>query len=197
MTIVTLASQSGTRAAIMKNAGIPFEIEASNVDEDEAKRGFLARGLAPIDIASGLAELKAVTVSKTRPGLVIGADQTLDVSGVLFDKAESLDEARERLIALRGRVHALHAGLAVAQKGAIVWRRTQSARLTMRRFSDHFLDGYLSRNGDRILSSVGCYQLEGEGVQLFEKIEGDYFTILGLPLFGLLEFLRDAGVVAV
>ena len=194
MTNVTLASRSATRSAILKNAGVAFEVEASDVDEDKAKRGFLERGMAPVDIAAALADLKAVAVSKNRPGLVIGSDQTLDVGGVLFDKAANLREARERLIALRGRSHALHAGLAIAERGAVVWRQTRSAHLTMRRFSDAFLDRYLERNGGGILSSVGCYQLEGEGIQLFEKIDGDFFTILGLPLFGLLEFLRRAGV---
>jgi septum formation protein len=190
-----LASRSRTRSAILANAGVAFEIEVSEFDETQAKRGLLEQGMTPIAIAGALAELKALAVSRARPGLVIGADQTLDLAGVLFDKADDLHEARRRLAGLRGRRHALHAGLAIAEQGAIVWRETQTAWLTMRSFSEDFLEGYLARNGHRILSSVGCYQLEGEGVQLFEKIEGDYFTILGLPLFGLLAFLRRAGAV--
>ena len=134
-----------------------------------------------------------MAASQGRAGLVIGADQTLDLDGRLFDKAETLEEARERLAMLRGRTHQLHSAVAVAQGGKVIWREAPAATLTMRDFSDSFLDTYLTRHGDALLGSVGCYRLEDDGVQLFEAIDGDYFTILGLPLMGLLGVLREHG----
>lgn len=192
---VTLASQSQARAAILTGAGVSFHTISSGVDEDEIKQALLAQGAGPAAIAQALAEAKAVTVSRQTPGLVIGADQTLDLEGVLFDKADSLDEARARLTALRGQSHHLHAALCLAEDGAVVWRHNQSPRLTMRDFSDGFLDDYLASHGAAVLSSVGCYHLEGAGAQLFERIEGDYFAILGLPLLPLLAVLRDLGAI--
>ena len=147
-------------------------------------------------MAEALAEAKALTVSRDRGGLVIGADQTLDLAGRLYDKAADLAEARERLMALRGRTHALHAAVAAAREGDVVWRETVSAKLTMRDFSDRFLEAYLEEEGPQALGSVGCYRLEGPGVQLFSAIEGDYFAILGLPLMGLMDLLRREGVLA-
>ncbi len=135
-------------------------------------------------------------VSAAAAGLVIGADQTLDLDGGLIDKAGSLAEARERLQALRGRPHKLHAGVVVARDGQPIWRELKSATLWMRDFSDGFLDDYLAAEGEAVLGSVGCFRLEGLGVQLFERIEGDYFTILGLPLLGLLDLLRRHGALA-
>ena len=196
MTPVVLASRSASRAAILKGAGVPFETVSSGVDETAAKDRLLAAGADPRAIAEDLAEAKALAVSARRPGaLVIGADQTLDLGGALYDKAETLEEARMRLLELRGRPHALHSAVVVARDGLTVWRLTESPRLTMRAFSDECLDGYLARQGETLLGSVGCYQLEGEGVQLFEAIEGDFFAILGLPLLPLLGFLRRAGAV--
>jgi septum formation protein len=145
-------------------------------------------------VAEALAEEKAVAVSRNRAELVLGADQTLELDGRLYDKAETADEARARLKTLRGRAHQLHSAVVVAEGGAVVWRETVSATLTMRDFSDAFLEDYLAAEGEHALGSVGCYRLEGSGVQLFSDIEGDYFTILGLPLMGLLELLRRRGV---
>ena len=125
---------------------------------------------------------------------MIGADQTLDLDGRLYDKVETLEAARDRLRELRDRPHQLHSAVAIAEGDHIVWRRTESATLAMRGFSDAFLEAYLAAEGDAALGSVGCYRLESRGVQLFERIEGDYFTILGLPLMGLLAFLRERGV---
>ncbi len=125
---------------------------------------------------------------------MIGADQTLDLDGELIDKAASLDEARARLLRLRGRAHKLHAGVVVARAGQPIWREVQTATLWMRPFSDDFLEDYLAREGEALLGSVGCYRLENIGVQLFSRIEGDYFTILGLPMLGLLDLLRRHGV---
>ena len=194
---VTLASQSAPRAAILAGAGVAFETVSPGVDEAAVKAGLQAEGATPRDVADALAELKAVKVSRSRGGLVIGADQTLDLDGTLYDKAANLEEARERLTTLRGRRHRLHAAVVVALDGAPIWRTLESPSLTMRPFSDAFLDGYLARNTAAALSSVGCYWLEGEGAQLFERIDGDYFAILGLPLLGLLDLLRRHGVLGV
>ena len=189
-----LASGSATRRAVLEGAGVAFEAVRPGVDEDAVKDELLAAGAGPKAVAQALAERKALAVSKDRPGLVIGADQTLDLGGRLYDKAADLTAARERLVELRGRAHQLHSAVAVAEDGRMVWAETLSATLTMRDFSDAFLDDYLAREGEAALGSVGCYRLEGPGVQLFEAVDGDYFTILGLPLMGLLELLRARGV---
>jgi septum formation protein len=193
MTPVTLASKSAARQAILRNAGITFEAVVAGVDEDATKASLLAEGASPREVADALAELKAVKVSTKRPGLVIGADQTLDFSGRLIDKVETLDEARALLLELRGKTHKLHAAVVIARDGKPIWRVVETAKLSVRPFSDAWLDGYLERRGEHILHCVGCYELESEGVQLFDAIDGDYFTILGLPLVGLLDFLRLHG----
>lgn len=195
MTQVTLASQSAARAQLLGAAGVPFQTASAGVDEDALKAGLLAEGVGPRDIADALAEAKAVRASARRPGLVIGADQTLDLDGRLFDKARTVAEARERLQLLRGKPHKLHSAVVVAREGEPIWREVSTATLSMRAFSDAFLEDYLRTQGSALLSSVGCYQLEGEGVQLFDGIDGDYFTILGLPMLGLLDFLRLHGVI--
>lgn len=192
-TAVTLASKSSARQAILRNAGVVFEAVAAGVDEDAAKAGLLAEGGSPREIADALAELKAFKVSTKRSGLVIGSDQTLELDGVLFDKAETVEIARDQLIQLRGKMHKLHSAVVVARDGLPIWRIVETARLSVRNFSDAWLDGYLARNTPDVLSSVGCYFLEGEGVQMFDRIDGDYFTILGLPITGLLDFLRLHG----
>lgn len=194
MTIVTLASQSAARAQLLAAAGVPFQTVTAGVDEDALKAGLLAEGVGPRDIADALAEAKAVKVSARRPGLVIGADQTLDLNGVLYDKAKTAAEARERLLAMRGQTHKLHSAVVVAQDGQPIWREVSTASLRMRMFTDAFLEGYMRRQASVVLSSVGGYHLEGEGLQLFDRIDGDYFTILGLPMLGLIELLRQHGV---
>ena len=190
---VVLASKSSARRAVLEGAGVPFEAVGSGVDEDVAKGELLARRATPRQVAEALAEEKALAVSVGRPELVVGADQTLEFQGRLYDKTETLDAARERLKALRGKPHMLHSAVVVAERGAVVWRETQSATLRMRDFSDGFLEDYLAAEGEAALGSVGCYRLEGQGVQLFSRIEGDYFTILGLPLMGLLDLMRARG----
>lgn len=191
---IVLASQSRSRAALLSGAGVAFDAKRSGVDEDAAKARLLAAGEGPREVALRLAEAKALAVSETHPAaVVIGADQTLDLAGVLRDKAQDLAEARRRLLELRGREHLLHSAVAVVEDGAVTCRILESPSLRMRDFSDAFLDAYLARNGQAALGSVGCYQLEGEGVQLFDRIEGDYFAILGLPLLPLLAALRAAG----
>lgn len=193
---VTLASTSSARQAILRNAGVVFTAVGSGVDEESAKAGLLAEGASPREVADALAELKAFKVSTKRPGLVIGSDQTLELDGVLFDKVDTVEAARERLIQLRGKVHKLHSAVVVARDGRPIWRVVETARLSVRPFSDAWLDGYLERNAPDVLSSVGCYFLEGEGVQMFDRIDGDYFSILGLPIVGLFDFLRLHGALA-
>jgi septum formation protein len=195
VTPITLASKSAARAALLTGAGVVFETAGSGVDEDAIKKRLLLENAGPWDIALSLAKAKAEAVSAWRPGLVIGADQTLDLDGVLFDKMDSLDQARRRLQQLRARGHQLHSAVAVARDGVTIWNEVRSASLGMRAFSEAFLEAYLARNGQAALSSVGCYQLEGEGLQLFDRVDGDYFTILGLPMMGLLDLLRREGVV--
>lgn len=193
---VILASKSAARRAVLDGAGVTYEATVAGVDEEAVKAAMLAEGASPRDVADALAELKAVKVSRARPGLVIGADQTLEFEGGLYDKAETVTAARDRLTALRGKPHRLHSAVVVARDGQPIWREMATATLTMRDFSDGFLDDYLAREGEAALGSVGCYRLEGPGAQLFAKIEGDYFAILGLPLLGLLDLLRRHGEIA-
>jgi septum formation protein len=188
---IVLASRSSARRAVLDGAAVPYEATVSGVDEDAVKAEMLGAG--PRAVAEALAERKAMRVSKGRPELVIGADQTLEFRGELYDKVATLAEARRRLQTLRGKAHMLHSAVTVARAGKPVWAETVTATLTLRDFSDAFLDDYLAREGEAALGSVGCYRLEGMGAQLFSRIEGDYFAILGLPLMGLLELLRREG----
>ena len=192
---LVLASGSSARRALLLGAGLRFSVKVSAVDEEALKTQLLVGHAAPIEIAAVLAAAKAVEVSQTESGLVIGADQTLDLDGCLFNKPQSREDLREQLAQLRGQRHSLHSALALAQDGQIVWQEVVSAHLTMRDFSDAFLQAYLADHGQDVLGCVGGYKLESAGVQLFNQIEGDYFTILGLPLTGLLGALRRFGVV--
>jgi septum formation protein len=192
-TAVTLASQSKSRAQILRAAGVAFDTMVSGLDEDAVKASLLMEGTSPRDIADALAEGKALKVSRRTTGLVIGADQTLELDGVLYDKAGDIDEACAKLKSLRGKTHVLHSALVIARDGVAIWRTLSSPKLTMRPFSDAFLEGYLARNGEAVLSSVGCYYVEGEGAQLFSAVDGDYTAILGLPLMALLDYLRLQG----
>jgi septum formation protein len=192
-TPVILASTSAIRRHVLAGARVSFDCVPAGVDEETIKDSLLAEGVGPRDIADALAEAKAVKVSRRHAGLVIGADQTLEFEGRLFDKAQTLEQARERLIEMRGKSHKLHCGMVVARDGQPIWREVITSTLRMRPFTDAYLDAYLERNSPDILASVGCYQLEGEGVQLFDKIEGDYFAILGLSLVPLLDLLRRHG----
>jgi septum formation protein len=194
-----LASGSAIRRSLLRNAGLDFEVEPAQIDERSVtaalEREHPDSGLP--ELASRLAEVKAMDVSRRHPdALVIGADQMLDIDGRLGTKAGSRTEARRALQQMRGRAHQLHSGVALVENGGTLWRSTCSATLTMRNFSDAWLDSYLDRAGDAVLTSVGSYQLEGLGIQLFEQIEGDYFTILGLPLLPVLAKLRELGVIA-
>jgi septum formation protein len=158
---LTLGSTSRARRAVLEGAGVSFEAMDSGLDEEAAKEALKGRGASPREVAEGLAEAKALAASAGRDGLVIGADQTLELEGALYDKAHDLAAARARLTTLRGKPHQLHAAVAVARDGRIVWRELSSATLTMRDFSDAFLDDYLATEGPHALGSVGCYRLEG------------------------------------
>lgn len=192
---VILASTSAIRRTLLIQAGIRFEAVSPGVDEDAAKVALRAAGAGPREQADAIAEMKALKISARRPGLVIGCDQVLGFEGEAWDKSASLEEARERLWQWRGKTHTLECAAVVARDGVPIWRQLKTSRMTMRPFSEAFLDDYLARHGTEALSSVGVYQLEGAGVQLFERIEGDYFAILGLPLMELLAFLRLHGAV--
>jgi septum formation protein len=192
VTRLLLASASPSRRQLLANAGLAFEIEVSGVDEDEAKLSLVAERAPPQAIAEALAEMKALRVSaRHREAMVIGGDSTLACNGRLFDKPPTMAAARQQLLALAGQTHDLFSSVVVARGGVRLWHHTARARLTMKPFDGSFVDAYLARAGDKVLSSVGAYQLEGLGAHLFSKIEGDYFTILGLPLLPLLSFLAE------
>jgi septum formation protein len=193
---VVLASASPVRAALLRAAGIPILVDAAAIDEAEVKASLQAAQAESATVAETLAELKAQRVSRRHAGnLVIGADQVLECDGALFDKPVDLAAARRQLLALRGRRHQLVSAIVLVRDGGRIWHHVDSAELAMRDFSGSFLDRYLQSAGKAALSSVGAYQLEGVGAQLFGAIEGDYFTILGLPLLPLLDILREHGIV--
>ncbi len=193
---VILASASPSRRHLLANAGVSFSVEPAPVDESEVKEALKAEGAPAAAVAETLAELKATHVSRRHPGaLVIGADQMLDCGGVWLDKPQSPAEAAEHLAFLSGKTHRLLASVCVLRAGSRLWHHNESAALTMRDLGEGFIEGYLEKVGDLALQSVGAYQLEGLGAQLFSRIEGDYFTILGLPLLPLLDFLRNHQVV--
>ena len=189
-----LASASPSRRQLLANAGLVFTTEASGIDEDEVKRSLGSRA-SPQELASTLAEMKAVRVSGRHPGtMVVGADSTLACNGRMFDKPPDRAAARKQLQTLRGQTHELFSSVVVARGGGRLWHWGERARLTMRPMDDDFIDRYLTRAGDDVLTSVGAYQLEGLGAHLFSRVDGDYFTILGLPLLPLLSFLAGHGI---
>lgn len=195
--LVVLASASATRRSLLEAAGVKLDVQAARIDEDEIKASMTAEAAPAAAIALALAELKAQQVSRRNPGaLVIGADQVLEHGGTIFSKPADRDAARAQLVALRGGRHRLIDGVCMLRGGQRLWHHIDEARLDMRDFSDAFVDAYLDRIGDEALEGPGAYRLEGLGAQLFARIDGDYFTILGLPLLPLLDYLRVQGVIA-
>jgi septum formation protein len=196
-TDLLLASGSAIRAEMLRRAGLTVEAVPARLDEAAIRAALEAEGAGPRDLADALAEMKARKLAERHADrLVLGCDQVLEEGGEVFGKAESLEAARAQLIRLRGKTHRLLSAAVLYDEGAPAWRHVGVVRLTMRRFSDSFLDDYLARNWPGIGDSVGAYKLEQEGVRLMERIEGDYFTILGLPLIELLGHLGRRGVIA-
>jgi septum formation protein len=192
---LVLASASAGRRQTLQAAGVVFDVVPSTVDE-MAVRATLS-GATPSGIAEALARAKAADVSRRMPhALVMGADQVLALDDSLLSKPRDVAEARKQLVLLRGKTHALHTAVALAERSEAVWSRVETAALTMRCFSDAFLDAYLRAAGERVCASVGAYEIEGRGIQLFERVAGDHFTIVGLPLLPLLRELRGRGAIA-
>lgn len=191
---IILATASQSRRQLLGNAGVAFDAMATDVDEDAIKRQALAEGLDVPETALALAEAKAAIAQAAHPNsLVIGADQMLALGTDRFDKPASTSAARSQLQIFRGKRHTLHSAVVLSGPNSVIWRHVEPAHIQMRDFSDAFLDAYLAEIGVDALRSVGGYFMEGVGVQLFEKVEGDFFTVLGLPLTPLLAALREAG----
>lgn len=193
---IVLASGSAFRQKMLRDAGVVFRVERSEIDERAVEKTLEGSGADPETLAQVLAEAKAVDVSEREQGaLVIGADQTLSLDDEVFHKPADMEGARRHLLKLSGRTHQLNSAVVIASDGEVVWRHVGVARLTMRDLDPAFIGRHLSNVGEKALASVGAYQIEGEGIQLFEKIEGDTFTIVGLPLLPLLAELRRLGAI--
>ena len=191
---LVLASGSRIRADLLRNAGLQFDIQVPRVDEEAVKQSLLAEAARPRDIADALAELKARRISDKVPGaLVIGCDQVLEFENRLLSKPESADAALSQLRDMQGKRHTLLAAAVIVQDGQPIWRHVGQVRLQMRPLSERFLQSYVARNWDSIRHSVGAYKLEEEGVRLFSAVQGDYYTVLGIPLIELLNFLSVRG----
>jgi septum formation protein len=193
---IILASSSQTRQQLLSAAGLTFIHAPARIDEEAIRASLEADGAKPLDVADLLAEMKARKLAEKHfEALVLGCDQVLDFKGKSWGKPVSQDDAIHQLSQLRGQTHQLLSAIVVYHQGEPVWRHVGKARLTMHAFSDEWLAAYVSRNWDSIRHSAGCYLLEGEGVRLFSSVEGDYFTILGLPLLPLLGYLRTRGFI--
>jgi septum formation protein len=193
---LVLASASPFRRALLTNAGLVFEARAARVDERALERPLEQSGAAPAEVALALAEAKAKDVARHfERALVIGSDQTMSLGGRVYHKPRDMAEAAEHLLSLSGKTHSLNSAVVLVRDDEIVWRHVSTAHMTVRPLSRAFIERHLQRVGVNALASVGAYQLEGEGIQLFERIEGDYFTILGLPMLPLLSKLRELGAI--
>lgn len=191
-----LASGSKIRRTLLENAGVPVEVSVPRIDEESIKDALVHENASPRDIADALAEGKARKISLKTPGaMVIGCDQTLSFKGRLVSKAESVEEARAQLKEMGGERHKLLSAVVIYEDGKPVWRHVGEVRLEMKRVSDAYLDAYLDRNWEEVRHCVGSYMLEAEGVRLFSRIDGDYFTVLGLPLLPLLAYLGERGLI--
>jgi septum formation protein len=193
---IVLASASETRAKLLRAAGLVITAVAARVDEESIRLSLLDGGAKPRDIADALAEAKAQKVALRFPdALVIGCDQVLDFAGQAWGKAETADAARAQLQTLRGQTHLLHTAVVLYDDAEPIWRHIAEVRLTMRKFTDAFLDDYLARSWDAARDSVGTYRMEEEGIRLFSRVDGDHFTVLGLPLLPVLSYLGDRGFI--
>jgi septum formation protein len=193
--MLILASQSKSRAQILANAGLSFQIYPSGVNEETIKVSCQEQGMSASQTTYLLALAKAESVARVFPErYVLGADQMLECEGRWFDKARTIAEAREQLQFLRSKTHVLPTSVVIVHRGQIVWQETVISSLTMRSYSDAFIDHYLEALQTDVLRSVGCYQIEGRGAQMFTKVSGDIFSIMGLPLLPLLAFLRQVGL---
>lgn len=192
-TTLILASGSEIRAKLLAQARLRFEQRPVRIDETAFRDAFLGEGGSARDLADALAEMKALRPRDTGPALVLGSDQVLECDGQVYSKPENPEEAMDHLRHLSGKVHHLYSAAVVCQEGAAVWRHVGHVRMTMHGLSDSFIQDYVLRNWDSIRHAVGCYKLEEEGVRLFARIDGDYFSILGLPLIELLTWLRARG----
>lgn len=191
-----LASRSPFRAVLLKNAGLEFSTENADIDERAIEAPLYETGATPEDVAEVLAEAKAISVSENNPGaVVIGCDQTLSLGDEIFHKPADLEAARRQLLKFSGKTHQLNSAIVLVKDGETLWRHVSVARMTMRDLDPGFVGRYLGRVGDSALASVGAYQVEGPGIQLFERIDGDYFTIVGLPLLPLLAELRKRDII--
>lgn len=196
MPSLILASGSEIRAQLLRSAHVAFEVQRPRLDEDALRAAMQAEGITPRDMADHLAESKALKVSsRYREALVLGCDQILDFDGSALAKPDTPAVAREQLRAMSGRQHMLHSAIVLAEAGRPVWRHLSTVRLTMRELSEAYLSQYIDRNWDQIRHCVGGYQLEAEGVRLFSRIDGDYFSVLGLPLLPLLDYLAARGMI--
>jgi septum formation protein len=191
-----LASASQTRLSLLRAAGVDTAAHPVKIDEETIRASLAGEGATPRDMADTLAQMKAAKLAAKHPdALVLGCDQTLDFNGICLGKPDSIEDARHQLTHLRGKKHALHSALVIFDKGEPVWCHIGTARLTMRDFSDDYLDAYLSRNWPEVSHSVGGYMIEAEGIRLFSAVDGDYPTILGLPLLPLLLWLSLRGFI--
>lgn len=194
--LLVLASASPFRRMLLENAGIAFQAKAADIDERAIEGEVERQGSSPEEVALILAEAKARNVGEAFPDdIIIGSDQTMSLGARVYHKPRDMNEARDHLLSLSGRVHQLNSGIVLTRGNDILWKHVSSARMSVRALRPEFIDAHLARVGKKALSSVGAYQLEGEGIQLFDKIDGDYFTILGLPMLPLLAKLRDLRVI--
>lgn len=194
--LLVLASASPFRRMLLENAGIAFQAKAADIDERAIEGDVERQGSSPEEVALILAEAKARNVGEAFPDdIIIGSDQTMSLGARVYHKPRDMNEARDHLLSLSGRVHQLNSGIVLTRGNDILWKHVSSARMSVRALRPEFIDAHLARVGKKALSSVGAYQLEGEGIQLFDKIDGDYFTILGLPMLPLLAKLRDLRVI--
>ncbi|MDG1665776.1 MAG: Maf family protein [Hellea sp.] len=192
---VILASSSPIRKQILEDSGVIFEVVVRPIDEASIKSAMIQEGASKLSIVSTLAELKSIKVSSETPGLVIGADQIMVFDGAIYDKPKTIEEARERLMAIRNQTHYLMGSVVVSEGGVSVWRHSSKVELKARSFTDKFIDNYINQEGEALLQTVGAYRFEKRGSQLFSSVKGDFFSVLGLPLLPLLDYLRTRNAI--